>query len=241
MSAFKAAAFAAAFLSASFAQALEQAASKPFTRFYGSLGMMLNTHQSAEGGISNRTKFLSLNASIGRWFSPKTRVAIRVDDRQNEFTTEFVLPYNFTQTFDSKGLAVSLEGYRTLWKRGNLSVNLGAGLGVERSKFTQTYDYGSGIDPFNYKYKLKRLRVNGSIGVSYNLAPRLALQADYRLHRITGDGHQSDSVNRTQHGFTLALTMFVAPQALPIDIGQSHEKTVEHHAAGRGHAANQQR
>ena len=190
----------------------DDAKTRPFKRFNGSLGLMLNSHQSAEGGISNKTKYLSLNAAIGYQVTPKTRVSIRLDDRQNKYTTKFTIPSQFTQTFENQSVAVSLEGHRTLWRKEKLSINLGAGLGLEKSKLTQTFDYLYGNDPFVHKYSFKRLRVNGSIGISYSLSQRFGLQADYRVNRIVGDGYGDLDFNQTYHGLTLSLTLFASPQ-----------------------------
>lgn len=151
---------------------------RPFERFYGTLGGSLSTFSNSEFGDQS-TSSRNFHASIGRQFTPKTRLSLDVRHSDSETSTNHAgLPYRIE--FGYRSVSLSLNGHRTLWQRDRLSVSAGGGIGIDTGSQRQSHHVDDGQTLFESSHKHKRFQYNLSSNVHWSLNDRFTLSMGYR-------------------------------------------------------------
>lgn len=151
---------------------------KVFDRFYATLGGSLSTFRNNELA-DQRTSWRNVHASIGREFSTKTRLSfdIRYSDTETS-TNHSGLPYQIEYGYRS--LSLSLNGHRTLWHQGRLSMSASGGVGIDNGRRRQSYRLADGQTLFKNSHGHRRFQYNLSSNVHWSLNNRFTLSMGYR-------------------------------------------------------------
>lgn len=180
------------------------ASSALFSRFYGSLGVSYSTNAVSTKHTDGKQSQRSANASIGRHFTPKVRMAVEAASHSSKYATGYDALPGHSHTFKRSAFSLSLNGYRSLWQQGRLTLYAGGGGGFTWSSQTQSFDSGGRLA--HWSLKSRKVSANATLGGSYSLTPRLSAHLHYRLSALTGA-----DAKHMQQTFSLSLSAHVFP------------------------------
>ncbi len=175
-----------------------------FDLVYGTLGASFNNSAATSSDINQKSDGKGFHMSLGRYLSLRDRVSFGASRFESNSLSELLGPLPTSQSFRAVTVSASVNGYRTFYRRGRVSLFAGAGAGFLGSKIRQEFVYPelgisgaseSSHQRFNYTFSL-----NGS----YRLTARLALDAGYQIGRTTG------SHSTTQNSMNLSLRLSMA-------------------------------
>lgn len=159
--------------------------------WYGAVGASFNTGSGVTAYSEFDSNWRSVNVSVGRNLTSKTRLQLWVSESQNDFVTSYVYS-RYTQEFRNRRRVASLDAYRSMWGQGKLSVHVGIGVGLEWITSKQRFeDQLFAVSEASFSYRELQYNVTG--GVSYQINPRFSVQSNYRLSRTTGGESDQDS------------------------------------------------
>ena len=199
---------------------------KWFDRFYGTLGGSLTTFSNNEFGDQS-TSFKNVHASIGREFTPKTRLSLDVRHSDSETsTTHAGLPYRIEYGYRS--LSLSLNGHRTLWQHGRFSLSGGVGIGIDNGRQRQGYRLDDGQTLFETSHSYKRFQYNINSNMHWSLNDRFTLSMGYRRSWTT---LEEGSWSQSMIDFTVRAS--VKPQR---QFWRGRRSPIEHRSNGTVHS-----
>jgi len=139
-------------------------------------------------------------------------VELEVSRHSSSHVSELETPIRHSQSFQDSAFSASLNAHRTLAQKGRFTLHTGGGVGIERSKQTQTLNYPDFDYSLSTSSHYERFRYNLSVGTSYQLTQRVSVQLSYRVDKTTGE-----HVNRTLNTLNLALSLTASPRKLSPD------------------------